>query len=556
MSKKVLVSSLFVLSAIGWAPRAHAFEHLTVWGSWPQGNVHFRINPTSFTTIPNLGVSSDEARRIVASSFNVWRERTGANLTFIDDGDTTAVPTVCGGTTASNGFNDVVAVNGCHPREVGTNFCRTAGEVFAVQVMNNADKTPVELDLCIFRGDFTWKAKATELVGSPFNSINDLYGITTHEVGHLLGLAHTNQTVMAGGGNVTPGTTLQRFPSGDDFAGIRSFYGPVGQSYRFRTLAPGTDTWSAERGDHFLATGHVNAALGKAPSGHKIVVASLDGGDQAGTRIWFDNAVFPLGIQPSWQSFSPSQTSLRPPAVAGKADGSSVWVAALSNKKTFINECSNITVLRSTDAFATMSATNLTNDCTIHDPALAYDPVSDRFILLYVQRSSSDFTVNDVIIARTASAADTSTWTSPQNLGIKTLDAPALACRDASSQCLFTYLTADTNIPFFVNRSVTVSASTGQLSLGGLHTASDFYFKTIAAGVRTFNSAPQWIIADNYNNDVADYIANGSYSVFTLHKTAVPFTDSGWNFLDEVPWHRPALASSAPRPEMYMFYVK
>ncbi len=548
-------------------PLSAIAEPQFVHGPWPGGNITVSLNVTSFTgtNLPGLNLTKTEARQIITSAMNVWKERTGASLNFISGGDTTTVPVSCTSLTSTNrwnGKNEIAVVNGCFPGQTPPN-CTTMGAV------HTKPGALVEQDLCIYGqapvGSFFTAPWTVQAQGFQ-DGLLDLKGLLTHEFGHVLGFDHNPGTVMQDGSGGAQATMHMRYPWGDDFDGVRSatMYGVRSQSYYWKAMTTGSTAWGSENSTGLALDSHVNGTIGSSNAGgHKVIVGATDNG-----AVVYDRWPYPMTSTLEDSRFIPGSSSMRPPGIAGRADGNELWVGAWPLKRANWGSCPEIFLNISNDSFATYDNFSLGSPhCTVHDVAVAYDPISDRFILVYV-RDSQTLTQNHVVFARTASSADINScfgdcghkWTSAQNLGFTTIDAPSLACGGLSNQCVLTYLTADTQKPpKHKSTTYTVDASTGLLTSVSWSTSSDTYFKTMSAGVRTRNGAMSWVLADNWIGATSMNAAmNGTYDADTLHKPSVPFVWSGsdWTEAGITSIHRPALASSAPRSDIFLLYVR
>jgi hypothetical protein len=226
--------------------------------------------------------------------------------------------------------------------------------------------------------------------------------------------------------------------------------------------------------------------------------------------------------------------------------------------------CPFITVAASSDQFINFTPVDFPNDCTVHDVAVTYEPIAQRFVMLYVRRSQTPAQDN-VIVARSASASSVASavvWTAPQDLGIVTLDAPGIACSNGTpSQCILTYIEANQNTPVFTTRFISISG-TGQVALGSTSTstAGPAYWKTIPAAIRTFGGQPEYVVTDNWPGD--DWPnwsnnANGFYDIGSLHKTSVPLSWTGSDYRPVIhAYHRAALAALPTGLQVYAFYVR
>jgi hypothetical protein len=79
------------------------------------------------------------------------------------------------------------------------------------------DLSDADMEINGFDYDFTVSDESVEY---------DLLSVVTHEVGHLMGLAHSNMTGTTMDQSYTPGTTEIRVPGPDDIAAICELYPP------------------------------------------------------------------------------------------------------------------------------------------------------------------------------------------------------------------------------------------------------------------------------------------------------------------------------------------
>ena len=347
------------------------------------------------------------------------------------------------------------------------------------------------------------------------------------------------------------GNTLARYPYGDDFDGLRSLYGTATQSYFVKEMATTASTWGPEEsGIGFANDLHVNAAVGKDGSGTtavKILVGSLD----TSGAIAVDNRAYPVSSVGTWNGFllSGANAAIRPPSVAMryvvKTAGVSQEVLAYALKQQNNSACPGIKIHYSNNEFANSITVSLLTDCTIHDPALAYDGLHDRFFLLYVAHSSTPGQDN-VLMYRSALATNLGTWSTAASLNIVTVDSPSFAC-DASGNCILVYLSANAPNPVFVDQKTTIDA-TGNITLLGTSSSLDTYFKTVSATYRRVSGVSQWFVVDTFTGGTAN-TANGVYLPASLQKLSIPLSWTGADWVDvgSTISHRASLAGSVAR---------
>jgi len=208
-----------------------------------------------------------------------------------------------------------------------------------------------------------------------------------------------------------------------------------------------------------------------------------------------------------------------------------------------------------------MSTVTLTNDCTMHEPTVVYDPNSNRFVLFYVQQGLSGTAQNaDLIKYRTST--DGVTWTATQSFafGVKVISAVSAACSDPANGCLLSYTPGDSELPVKKLAAFTVSSG-GTVTIGTTSTPAT-YGNTCrhyadAAGVFRRNGATRWAtaVATSGCNWNIDRLATNTDSHNPLD---APFDETMFIPSSVETRHHPALAmvDSTSTPTSYVFYQK
>jgi hypothetical protein len=166
--------------------------------------VHFFVNAD------DSGLSFDSALDAISAAFSTWQSGSANGIVFEFGGQTQR------GSNGDDGCN-VVSWQKLGPDSVDVfsqaiiTFDRHSGEIFDVDVEMNSDDTFAILP-------------AGE--DNPFDDRVDLQAVSTHEVGHLVGLDHENsfgpQVVMYF--SDTSGNTTHRTLTSDDRNGVLAIY--------------------------------------------------------------------------------------------------------------------------------------------------------------------------------------------------------------------------------------------------------------------------------------------------------------------------------------------
>ncbi len=507
----------------------------------------FKINTASFVAAfadENPGLNADQVEWAILNSLSKWIDQTGAGITLSYQGRTT--DTVNCITPSFNG-ETVIAAEPTNTGNVIGPIGVTWGE-----------------DICL---DSRQHFYFTEYI--PTAAYNfDIESVLNHEMGHrLLGGAHYNRTTMASG--VVSGNTIGRTLTGTDIKRARGAYPPYtgccwypGSGTAFRYSATPT-WWTAESPSTIMPANWNGAppatAMGRHGYGDTVVVSrnlTATAGSWQATGLGFSRASAGTTVATSFTEavfVGTNYESYHSPAIAARASGSALWLAAIAGAHDLDYQCSAIRVARSTNAFSTVSSiTTLANDCSSRAPAMAYDPTSGRFVLLYTyetqalqtQTSDPGDVFNDAVVARTS--LDGISWTAPQVLS-KSTDAPSVAC--IASKCVMTTTsTASTggNVPFthLWNFYVNGSGSLVFTSLSVDYTPQANRVAISAAGTGMWMSewrVPSW-----------DLGAGPAETLFSS-SPAAPLT--GYTTLSET-MASPTLSGSVTRSDAYVFYTK
>ena len=184
--------------------------------------------------------------------------------------------------------------------------------------------------------------------------------------------------------------------------------------------------------------------------------------NRAGTRQYFDRALYPLSGSSSWSTSYVTTDSWTTAGIAtnDQLGSSAKWVAYWPRKLYDASTTCEFAGGVSSNGLSYSSAT--ISACSLLPPSIAHDPNSGRFVMVW-KHFAGDFNNTGRIYA--ATSTNGTTWTTPQDLGLHTLDAPSLDCH-ASTGCVLAYVRGSSKTPTVVTRKISVSASTGVVTNG------------------------------------------------------------------------------------------
>ncbi len=522
-------AALLVCAPTTFTPSASAF--VLDGRTWTGGYFTYRINVASFASnFGSIALTQAEAEYWVAYSLSMWKERTGADLSFAYLGTTSNAP-ICDN-WVPNGVSEIYVAPGC---EASTG-CNTWARA---RLSPGTGSVVSESDICIYGGSDPFTTSM-----NPSATEKDLIGILVHELGHTLGLDHTPtnpvNTVMEAAA-FQLGNVLARYPYGDDIDGMRQMYpDSVTQTRRWRGMS-GT-SWGSQYTISGSTSMHSTAAVGVRSSGNRIVSTRVSPG---GSRLYFARTDFPPSSSSSWAQTYYEWPTWRPAAITGRNESTELWVTAWAPKQVVATDCPGIRVATSTNGFSSVAnQTTLTGGSswcsTSHEPALTYDPDSNRFVMAFVLRPSPSQTVNKAGRVCTRTSTNGTSWTGSVCETYRTIDAVDLACDDDGS-CVMAMIEGEpTSLPHVIYRSFTVDGA-GAVDFDDYSLPGGVDDRTASVAVREYGGDEDWFFGVSRATSVTAR-ANGSYSIQYDRDDGVPPGSLSFTSVDTAE-HRADLAA-------------
>lgn len=227
---RVLSISLFVLSFSGVVSAFTLMSNAGKPAYWPGGVVHYRFNTNAsgyFTGgVDHSGTSSNEFAPI-RSGFAAWTGLSGLNLSVTEDSSTTSDP------STGDGSNTI--------KWIRTGWrslsFRPPTNALAVTLLSFSAATGAIADADVYFNaeNFQWAVVDN---GSESGYI-DVQNIATHEIGHVLGLDHSSESIVESDAALADATMYyassmgevsRRNPHQDDIDAITTLYGSASRS--------------------------------------------------------------------------------------------------------------------------------------------------------------------------------------------------------------------------------------------------------------------------------------------------------------------------------------
>jgi Matrixin len=540
MMKQTQVASMTLALLLAAPATANAYTQLTDGNgnalSWPNGEYKFRVDTSSMVNGLNgsaMTMNTTDYGLWTTYAAGLWRTRSGADIDITYDGTTTLG---CG--HVNDGVNVIAATPPCDGAGCG---------VWARASWTYSGSNLMDVDICLFGASATWDVRTDMASGS-----KDVVGVLVHEIGHALGADHTTGAVMQSNTHGV-GNTLSRFPYGDDIDYIRDTYGVRSHSEFFKEYSASTESWLTTNAGSGTLNMAPNGAIGRESDGSwEVMRAKVT---TTGTSVHFTRADYPLAASPVWTNRGSATQTWRSPAVAARNTSDERWVAGWPLEQVTIG-CAGARFFSSADGFNGATAANISDICTIHGLGMAYDPVSQRFVMAYVGHypdgSSQEFDTGRVFI-RTS----TNGWSWPSSgevdTGLFASTDPGLACR-ADGSCVLSYTNGSSVKQYGTQRAFTVS-SAGGITLGSSLGSSNWVGAAPQIATSTTGSPDSTILqlpwATSWGN-----IAKGAYFPYSVQDDTFPVFTAGWTAMGDTVQLRPAMASNPGRMRVYSFFAK
>lgn len=529
----------FALALLFGTGIASAFDRLPGDPEWPNDTWSFYIDADSFDDYidPQATLSLTESDYVwwVLYAASQWVVRGLADFEFDYQGTTSSN---CYGSIADGNETNADGMSVVGSRPSCSTDCTDRGRMLPVELNGYGDF--VEVDICMFSDGVTWDVES-DLTDW------DLIGSLTHEFGHAMGLDHTEDTTMHGGGFGT-GNTIRRFLTGDDADGVRSIYGTRTLDEYLLPFSMSTNAI----GNIFSKPGALNLPAAGA--------IALDGGSWYTLRatlntsqnaLFVDRTPYPANSGSSWSNYSLAVSSWLPPALAANdhASDQTISIVLPGDYTLYTGTCNGITSWTSTNLFASATSTTTGDICTSHSVGLAFDPGSDRWVLAYVglyDNGSVNEGRQSEIMMRTSS--DGRTWSAMTELqtGFHTIDAPSIACNDTDG-CVLSFADSSTDTPRPRNVAFHVGSSLeGYVPVidSSQTESANFVARTPAMGVTSSGSFVQLLFwASSYHDH-----ANGRSSLYSRTSATLPLSyPGGWTSLGDQSSITPTIISHYQR---------
>jgi hypothetical protein len=431
--KKRLLKAAIALLVIGLLMPASASAYIKlIFDPYLNNTYNFRINDASFSTnLRGLSLTTAQARHWVRWSVAQWKGFSGSGL-ITSEGTTTTLGDTHAECENRQAHNFIGAVDGCETALQCTQQCRinpNCGITGAItHPFQDAAMQTGRLErsqICVFGQAHDWEVDADAIATTEM----DLVGVLTHELGHALGLNHTNGTVMQSNSFLF-GNTLARVPYGDDIAGMRDIYGQGANSLKVAIYDDnGGFTYVTTPGT--FASQRYGATITRNPASGNAFVIHAGPSNGAG-NVHFRRTPYPVTAASVWTNRSFAVEAFAPPRMVSTLDKT---VAAWPLKTNFHTTCQGIMVGYTKNAFDSISHFVLEDSCTLHPVSLAYDPVRELYIMAYLRHHATDPSKNGRIMFRVST--DAFIWESPIDSTIRSSLAPSIACSDG--ECVLTY---------------------------------------------------------------------------------------------------------------------
>jgi len=180
---------------------------------WPQRTIHYRINRRSSPGSPS------ELTGAIKRSFFAWSSPSCTDLYPVHDGTTSSTETnlTLPSTGAIDRVNTLVFRDSWPPAGVSDPAISELMPAVTTVVYDSATGEILDADIDVNVQDYRWTLGDDKIE-------LDLQSVLTHEIGHLLGLAHSDNPAATMYPQVKAGQIHKRVLAADDLLGLCAVY--------------------------------------------------------------------------------------------------------------------------------------------------------------------------------------------------------------------------------------------------------------------------------------------------------------------------------------------
>ncbi len=460
---------LFPLQAGAYNIQSERTSPLYPYNGFENGEWDYYININSFS---NLGGYSYNSSRIVfwvAYALSRWSVRTGIDFDFEYKGDTTRS---C--QSVDDGYSVISVVPSCADPE-----CNVVARVRSVT--QNGYK--VESDLCIYGGSANFETSLEDIDSTE----KDLIGVLVHELGHVLGMDHTNNTAMQPN-TYMRGNGNSRYITGDDIDGLLAHYDKINVSqrknyrkWRQKTTSSWTNPYVFKNAYYHEGT---DGTIGENSNGDDKVISTVSfrnyfyNGNSPPTKYTYvvhTQTDYPLTSSSSWTNYNWSGDTLYSPSATSIKSAGNEMLSAWASTTQFQNACQNIETLVSNTAFSSGTRASIST-CTLQKPNVDYITDHDLYVMVYSEFdfvSSGPSNTGEIKVRTSSNGIN---WSSETSTGLYTIESPDIACK-YNGECLLSFASGESANPYLYNNILNVSSS-GVVSLGFASLEYDYTYNS------------------------------------------------------------------------------